>query len=56
MSLIVKQPKSLPEHRAKPSNTTMQTLVKSIEQSLRVEGYHVSSQLVQERLEAHFEK
>jgi hypothetical protein len=56
MSLVLKQLKSLPEHRAKPSNATMQTLVKSIEQSLRVEGYHVSSQLIQEHLEAHFEQ
>jgi hypothetical protein len=54
MSLALKQPKSTLEYRVRPSNTTLQILVKSIEQSLRLEGYHVSSQLIQERLEAHF--
>ena len=56
MSLTLKQAKPYLEQYAKPSKATMQTLVKSIEQSLRVEGYKVSPTLIRERLEAHLEK
>jgi hypothetical protein len=40
----------------RPKDATLETFTKSIEQSLRVEGYVVSPDTIKNQLIAHFEK
>jgi hypothetical protein len=44
------------KNHAKPKDATLEILTKSIEQSLRVEGYVISPDAIKDQLIAHFKK
>jgi hypothetical protein len=47
---------SRPFEKTQPKDSTLDVLTKSIEQSLRVEGYVISPEIIKRRLIAHLEK
>jgi hypothetical protein len=56
MNSTLKQPVKADRKQKQPANATIEALAKSIEQSLRVEGYIVSPMQIKQHLEAHFEE